>query len=419
MNAFHEVTFSPLGVFLRLAAMLLVLGQVTLLMLILRQRRSGGVVLCAVLHLVLGMAFLTLLLDGAYRLEYLPYARAYLPPVEALVRLAWLFTAGWELVDGALLGLAGADAYRYARRHPTAQSIKEAVDQLPTGLCISDPGGNVLLSNRTMNQWNLLLTGGTLSNAALLRRAVRERGQVQEGKRLVRLPDGRALQFAEETLALDGNEYLQLSAEDVTEQYRVTKALEEENARLRELQYRLKAFRVRETELLMRQELLSARTTVHNELGGALLTGKYLLEHPESAEPEPLHRMLRQLDRWLLAETDDPEPRGDALDSALALAEGIGVRVELSGPTPEEARLRALLAQAVMECASNTVKHAAGDRLRVSLDERGFTITNNGKAPEREIVPTGGLRSLQLTAERMGGVMKLQSLPRFQLSVEI
>ena len=55
----------------------------------------------------------------------------------------------------------------------------------------------------------------------------------------------------------------------------------------------------------------------------------------------------------------------------------------------------------------------------MSLDERGFTITNNGKAPEREIVPTGGLRSLQLTAERMDGVMKLQSLPRFQLSVEI
>ena len=121
------------------------------------------------------------------------------------------------------------------------------------------------------------------------------------------LPDGTALQFEEQTLHWNGREYLQLTAEDVTELSRVTRALEEKNVRLRELQYRMKAWRVRETELLMRQELLSARTTVHNELGGALLTGKYHLEHPESTDPAVLRRMLVQLDRWLLAEAEETE----------------------------------------------------------------------------------------------------------------
>ena len=45
----------------------------------------------------------------------------------------------------------------------------------------------------------------------------------------------------------------------MSEQYRVTRELEKKNARLRELQYRMKSYQVHENELIMRQELLAAR----------------------------------------------------------------------------------------------------------------------------------------------------------------
>lgn len=419
MRSLSDIAFTPLGISLSLAAVLLAAFQIALLRVALRQRRGRVSVLLAVLHLTAGLAFLTVLLDGRYRLDYLPSPREYLPLVTAFYSLPWPVTLALEAAEAAALGLAAAQAYRFARRHPTLQSVKEAVDLLPAGVSVSDGAGEVLLSNRAMNRWSLILTGSPLTDAGPLRERVRELGKAKDGKWLVYLPEGTALQFEEQTLELNGREYLQLTAEDVTEKSRVTRALEEKNARLRELQYRMKAYKVRETELLTRQDLLSARATVHNELGGALLTGKYHLEHPESTDPESLKRMLTQLDLWLLAEAEDPEPHRDALDSALALAEGIGVRVLLTGPIPGEGPLRALLAQAVSECAANTIKHAAGDQITVALSERGFTVTNNGAAPEREIVPTGGLRSLQLAVEQAGGSLALQSLPVFRLTVRL
>ena len=419
MRSLSDIAFTPLGISLSLAAVLLAAFQIALLRVALRQRRGRVSVLLAVLHLTAGLAFLTVLLDGRYRLDYLPSPREYLPLVTAFYSLPWPVTLALEAAEAAALALAAAQAYRFARRHPTLQSVKEAVDLLPAGVSVSDGAGEVLLSNRAMNRWSLILTGSPLTDAGPLRERVRELGKAKDGKWLVYLPEGTALQFEEQTLELNGREYLQLTAEDVTEKSRVTRALEEKNARLRELQYRMKAYKVRETELLTRQELLSARATVHNELGGALLTGKYHLEHPESTDPESLKRMLTQLDLWLLAEAEDPEPHRDALDSALALAEGIGVRVLLTGPIPGEGPLRALLAQAVSECAANTIKHAAGDQITVALSERGFTVTNNGAAPEREIVPTGGLRSLQLAVEQAGGSLALQSLPVFRLTVRL
>ena len=374
MLSFDRIVFAPLGVCLRIAAILLVLGQITLLILALRQRRGAKTVTLSWLHVLLGLIFLTMLLDGAYRVDYLPYVRGYLPFVRAFYGCPWLLIAGAELSDAAVLGMI-----RFSRAHPTAQTIKQAVDLLPTGVCISQPSGTVLLSNLHMNRWNRSLTGGTLSDANALRRTVRERGQAQDGKWLVHLEDGTALLFQDGTLSLDGAEYLQLAAEDVTELFRATRELEEKNARLRELQYRMKAFKVRETDLLMREELLSARTTVHNQLGGALLTGKYHLEHPETTDPETLRLMLLQINTYLLSEVEDPEPRADSFESSLKLASGIGITVEITGQVPRKGKLRDLLGQAVGECAANTVKHAGGDRLEVTVQDSGFTVTNNGK----------------------------------------
>ena len=419
MLSFDRIVFAPLGVCLRIAAILLVLGQITLLILALRQRRGAKTVTLSWLHVLLGLIFLTMLLDGAYRVDYLPYVRGYLPFVRAFYGCPWLLIAGAELSDAAVLGLSAVGMIRFSRAHPTAQTIKQAVDLLPTGVCISQPSGTVLLSNLHMNRWNRSLTGGTLSDANALRRTVRERGQAQDGKWLVHLEDGTALLFQDGTLSLDGAEYLQLAAEDVTELFRATRELEEKNARLRELQYRMKAFKVRETDLLMREELLSARTTVHNQLGGALLTGKYHLEHPETTDPETLRLMLLQINTYLLSEVEDPEPRADSFESSLKLASGIGITVEITGQVPRKGKLRDLLGQAVGECAANTVKHAGGDRLEVTVQDSGFTVTNNGAPPTEVITPTGGLRSLQAAVEQAGGAMKLQSLPSFVLTVTL
>ena len=82
-----------------------------------------------------------------------------------------------------------------------------------------------------------------------------------------------------------------------------------------------------------------------------------------------------------------------------------------------------LLAYAIQECAANTVKHAGGDRITVSLEENstGLTvrISNNGKPPETRITESGGLVSLRRKIEEAGGQMLVESRPEFRLTIII
>ena len=127
----------------------------------------------------------------------------------------------------------------------------------------------------------------------------------------------------------------------------------------------------------------AARSALHNELGQVLLMGRHYIEHPESTDRAMVALMTRQMNRFLLGESETTRPpEEDALRQAIRLAESIGVTVALSGEAPQEASLRALLAQAIRECAANTVKHAEGDRIEVALGESGQGLPRRGTCPE-------------------------------------
>ena len=101
------------------------------------------------------------------------------------------------------------------------------------------------------------------------------------------------------------------------------------------------------------------------------------------------------------------------------MARSIGVTVDINGDLPEQASARTILAHAIQECAANTVKHAGGDRLNVTLSENEIVITNNGKPPKGEIAESGGLLSLRRSVEEAGGTMTVQSQPEFILSIQL
>ena len=106
---------------------------------------------------------------------------------------------------------------------------------------------------------------------------------------------------------------------------------------------------------------------------------------------------------------------------AIRLAGSIGVDVEMTGEVPRSPRARALLAQAIRECAANAVKHAGGDRLEVAVEAAAggsrITLTNNGRAPKAPVAESGGLLALRRSAEALGGRMQVQSAPCFALTL--
>ena len=410
-------------------SLLLVIGGLAALAGALRTRRSRRAVLLSELNLLAGLILFTVLMDCA-RYTYLsePDPR-YRPFQLALFGLPWGLYAGIGAALAVLLAVILRNNWIYRRDHLTADSVRETLDLLPEGICISAPDGTVLLSNLRMNAICRTLTGGGLSDANRFRQQAEAEGEKQDSETLVRLPDGETRRFSEGKITENGKEYSLLTADDVTEQYRITEELREKNEHLQDIQRRMKAVTELSGDMFVAREKADARAARHNQLGQVLLMGRYYLEHPDSTDGEMVRMTTREMNRFLLREAEslneaeDATAGTDLLQQILSLIRGIGIRAELDGKLPEEPALRTLLAVAVQECATNAVKHAEADRLTVHLEETEnslvIRITNNGRPPKEPVKESGGLLSLRRKAEEAGGEMTVESAPAFRLTIRI
>ena len=177
-------------------------------------------------------------------------------------------------------------------------------------------------------------------------------------------------------------------------------------------------------DMFIAQEEADARAALHNQLGQVLLMGRHYLTHKDFTDPRMVYTATTQMNRFLLGESEDPyEGVDDALTQAVSMANSIGVKVNINGSEPESEEARKILAQAVTECAANTIKHAEGDLVTVTiLDEDKETvikIVNNGKPPKGVIRESGGLLSLRRNVEATDGKMKIEYDPDFALELKL
>ena len=72
---------------------------------------------------------------------------------------------------------------------------------------------------------------------------------------------------------------------------------------------------------------------------------------------------------------------------------------------------------------TNAVRHAGAKELYVSLScnygTASVSVTNDGALPDGEIVEGGGLASLRIRVGNSGGTMKVETSPRFELTVSV
>ena len=240
----------------------------------------------------------------------------------------------------------------------------------------------------------------------------------------ITLPDASAVwQLARETLDVDGEAYVQLTATDITEQAAFTRQLEEKNAKLRDIHMRLNLYNRQADRIIIAQELLTARMAVHNEVGNVLLESRHYLTDPAAFDEEKLLQALKNTNTYLLREVEEDDTARDALAEALETAEAIGVDVAISGMIPAKDPFRGILAAAVSECASNAVKHANGDALSVTIQstdtEISCVLRSNGGAPELPIRETGGLKSLRTLVEKEKGTMETAVSPAVTVTIRL
>lgn len=312
-------------------------------------------------------------------------------------------------------------------------SIKESLDNLPSGICFADQSGLVILSNRQMYRLCYTLMGMDLQHISELLDAL-EKPQagiqsVGADTNVYRFPEGKVWKFTQSSITdADGNAYTQVLAVDVTALYEKGDELEQENRRLEEVNARARNLYAQLDDIVREEENFAVKTHVHDEMGELLGLTRNMLTQRE-LPPERLKALGK---RWEhIGDTLGAVGKqdGDAFDSDKTLAEltegiaGIGVALHVRGEFPQKSGAAYLLTAAVRECAINTVRHAKGSEMTVELTKTPHSliaaITNDGLAPAGEVVEGGGLSALRRRIEGADGAMQVESAPCFRLVITL
>lgn len=316
-------------------------------------------------------------------------------------------------------------AYRESRETLHPSSIKEAIDNLDSGLLFSDAAGKTVLINRTMGTLASELIGAYPQMreelAAALAEPSAESGVGKLEGDLYRFPDGRIWRIRSVPLsAPELSGFTQTTAQDMTELAAINDRLARDNETLRETITKMQKMVERIVDFIPRQEMLSLKIRIHNDIGASLIVLSELVQNGAQEEADAQIRALSNALRYF--GRPDAAVSG-TFEAARRQAAEMKVSLLFDGEAPQSAETEALIAAAASECVTNCVRHAGGSAVTVTVTAHAgictATITNDGKAPDGPIAEGGGLSSLRKQVESVGGEMHISHTPRFTLILNL
>ena len=354
----------------------------------------------------------------------------------------------------ALLEVALArDVTRKLRNMLTENSIKESLDGLPDGVCFSTKDGQALLVNARMNEISMRVFGSVVMNVVECEGRLR-RHEFNDCVEIISYDEastvlacgGSVWNIRVQPLESSQGQVVETLAFDVTDRYELSRELENNNRILTDVNNSLRDYSRRVHQLAREEEILAAKTKVHDDIGRSLLSFRAYLTQPVSERNRTELLRLWSHDIRVMKHEADPAPPKDEWELLQGAAEAVGVRIVLDGELPGPGRERSIFITALHECLTNTVRHAHGTRVTMEIDESGTTdkseagagsetgmaeigsrtgagitarITNDGEQPSGAIAETGGLGNLRVAVERAGGNMEITSSPEFILQITL
>lgn len=340
----------------------------------------------------------------------------------------WIFLAGMSLLIICLCLLVRNEILT-CRKNISAWSVKETMDDVPCGVCVSDSWGRIVLSNKKMRELSRMLIGAVLQNYGDLKQVLDGNKSVQGVTRLspensvLYLPNGTVWMFQNYMLTEEEVAgYLQTVAFDVTEIYFNSEKIRMKNEKLELLNQKLKKMYEQIDESIREQETLKMKMQVHDSFGRSLLTIRRMLEG--NKEPDYMKNQLEILKQsvYILSGImqDDTEKQ---YEESIKHAEKLGVSVEIEGELCDEYQVALITDKAIRECVTNCIRHAHGRRVYVQSHKtrEGWKvcITNDGERPKEGCREGGGLSALREVVERDGGEMTTKFEPEFLLALKL
>lgn len=340
----------------------------------------------------------------------------------------WLL---WGMVIGMNVFLLWKTQKMYQERKqiPDRNAIKEALDQLPEGVCYFTSTGAMKLCNLQMYQLFYQMAGKDLQNFRELKKALRDHHPsirqvlLDDTSKAYLFPDGKVWCYKENKVSGSSKSiYTEVVFSNLTEQYQKNMELKEQTRQLKEIAGNLRRLSDNAKILIREKEVLAAKTKLHDQIGAALIAVRKLLTNQGSDEEEAILRLLHQAINGMKNDNKYLREQGE-FDKFLQDAKSIGVNVHVQGTLPEQDEISRVFIIAMRECLTNGVRHANATELRVKIEKKETSlvlqITNNGLLPKQKIVPKGGLHNLYSYVMYYGGTMRIQSKPHFKLEISI
>ncbi len=313
---------------------------------------------------------------------------------------------------------------RQSKNTLTINSVREALDNLPSGLCLASDDGIPVFTNRQMYFLAGQLTGEFLSNLQVFWECLLHLGETIGGDQrqvIFFLPDGQAWRFMREELIAEEEVFIQVVAMDISRLWAVSKELEKENKQLIRQRKRLRELLENIAEIRQREDVLSSKIRLHDRLGKVILTTRHHLQDKMSRETcQVLLTMWKELIEGLGADALAGDGKVEALNELINVASVLGCEISFVGNFPER---DGIFLAAVREALANAVRHAKASLLTVCTEEREhdtqLVIFDNGIKHAGKIVEGSGLSSLRERVELIGGTMVVDSTSGVRLKITV
>lgn len=316
-------------------------------------------------------------------------------------------------------------AGRIKKKHALRWAVKEALDTLPSAVCYFTAAGNVKLCNTAMCDLIRKITQNDLQTLDELNEALdscnQNTGVIREGN-LFLFPDGHAWQYSvDKVTAADGRIYTEAVLSDVTELYEKRQKLQRQSRELKKMYRELKILSANVLEMTREEEILNLKSRLHDQMNmGVAAIRQILRQNTTSEENAAAIAQFRRAIQVLQEENAYPQ---DDMAEFIRDAEVSGIRVEITGDFPEEKEVLHLLLPVLREACVNAARHADASVLYITAERKSnamrLLLTNDGRQPQQEVIPRGGLVDLGRMLAEAGGKIEIQSQPQFLLTVTL
>lgn len=419
MTGFCDLSYAVKTVFL-VITFITVCGGLCLIPYALRMKMKASVLTAFLCFAISG----TMLILFAVEVKSAHPAWRTTPLIDRVTALPVILPILLLLFVIAVLSVIAVRVQRKERNSITRSSVKESLDSLNTGLCFAYKNGMVMLINHRMDSLCHTILGRDLQNANAFWTDLNSGAIQPEAARLsmgedpsFRLHDGTVWTFAR--TVVDG--VTQLTAAETTRLNALTEELKEKNAELSAMNRRLRKYGENADALTREKERLETKIRIHRELGQALLMSRGYLQS-ESSDTKALFDTLKRTIAILRLESVSPR-NDDPMDILLKAAHSAGIEVLITGQMPKQEDANRLFFEAATEALTNAVRHADAKTLRIAFseDNTAYSVcfTNDGSKPQNKIVEGGGLGSLRLKTEQIGGTMEVLYQPEFVLKLTV